>query len=47
MGYSKTDNLMWDDFECENFAEEELWVGFICEALLYSSTTDGKLHNIR
>ena len=40
MGYSQHHDLMWDDFPCENFAAEELFVGFICEALHYSTTTE-------
>ena len=40
MGYSQHHDLMWDDFPCENFAAEELFVGFICEALHYSPTTE-------
>ena len=32
MGYSKEHDFFWDDFECGDYAAEELTVGFICEA---------------
>ena len=38
MGYSEQDNLKWNDFECDNFAASELWVGFICEATTITTT---------